>query len=58
MRGCWRSKRGDPLLFLCSVTYLQGGRAVEYYEAKHRGDRTYLEVDLVNTAEPGRKVRE
>ena len=49
-------KRGDPLLFLRSVTYLPGGRAVEYYEAKHRGDRTFLEVDLVKTKVPSRKV--
>jgi len=38
---------GDPLLFLRSVTYVAGGRAIEYYEALHRGDRTVLEVDLV-----------
>lgn len=45
-------KQGDPLLFLRSVTYLPNERAVEYYEAKHRGDRTSLEVDLVKTTEP------
>jgi GntR family transcriptional regulator len=38
---------GDPLLFLRSVTYLPDGRAIEYYEARHRGDRTVLEVELV-----------
>jgi GntR family transcriptional regulator len=38
---------GDPLLFLRSTTHLTDGRAVEYYEAHHRGDRTVLEVDLV-----------
>lgn len=38
---------GDPLLFLRSVTYLADGQAIEYYEARHRGDRTILEVDLV-----------
>jgi GntR family transcriptional regulator len=38
---------GDPLLFLRSVTYLPDGQAIEYYEARHRGDRTILEVDLV-----------
>lgn len=41
---------GDPLLFLRSVTFLANGRAVEYYEAKHRGDRSVLEVDLVRPA--------
>lgn len=45
--------RGDPLLFLRSVTYLHGGRAIEYYEAKHRGDRTSLEVELVKTPDGG-----
>lgn len=45
-------KRGDPLLFIRSVTYLPNGRAVEYYEAKHRGDRTSLEVDLVRSGDP------
>ncbi|MBA2667391.1 MAG: GntR family transcriptional regulator [Trueperaceae bacterium] len=40
-------EEGDPLLFLRSVTFLANGLAVEYYEAKHRGDRTVLEVDLV-----------
>ena len=38
---------GDPLLLLRSVTYLPDGRAIEYYEARHRGDRTVLEVELV-----------
>jgi GntR family transcriptional regulator len=40
-------ERGDPLLYLRSTTHLTDGRAVEYYEAHHRGDRTVLEVDLV-----------
>ena len=40
---------GDPLLYLRSITYLENGRPVEYYEAKHRGDRTILEVELVRT---------
>jgi hypothetical protein len=26
---------------------LADGQAIEYYEARHRGDRTVLEVDLV-----------
>jgi len=38
---------GEPVLFLSSVTYLADGRAIEYYEASHRGDRSVLEVDLV-----------
>ena len=38
---------GDPVLFLRSVTYTADEQAIEYYEARHRGDRTILEVDLV-----------
>ena len=45
---------GEPVLFLNSVTYLPNGRAIEYYEASHRGDRSVLEVDLVREREqPG-----
>jgi GntR family transcriptional regulator len=40
-------EEGEPLLYLRSVTYLADGRAIEYYEASHRGDRTVLEVDLL-----------
>lgn len=40
---------GDPVLFLRSVTYTADDQAIEYYEARHRGDRTVLEVDLVRT---------
>lgn len=39
--------KGDPLLLLRSITYLEGGRPLEYYEAKHRGDRCSFEVELV-----------
>lgn len=42
-------KKGDPLLYLRSVTYLDSGQPIEYYEAKHRGDRSLMEVDLVRT---------
>jgi GntR family transcriptional regulator len=38
---------GDPVLFLRSVTYTADDQAIEYYEARHRGDRTVLAVDLV-----------
>lgn len=40
---------GEPLVYIRSVTYLADGQPVEYYEAKHRGDRTVLEVELVHT---------
>lgn len=40
-------KPGAPLLFIRSFAFLPDGQAIEYYEARHRGDRTLLEVDLV-----------
>lgn len=43
---------GEPVLYLRSVTYLADDRAVEYYEAYHRGDRSVLEVELVRRADP------
>lgn len=39
--------KGAPLVYLRSVTYLAEGRPVEYYEAKHRGDRSRFEVELI-----------
>ncbi|HSW36245.1 MAG TPA: GntR family transcriptional regulator [Candidatus Limnocylindrales bacterium] len=36
-----------PLLFLKSISYLKNGHPVEYFEAKHRGDRSGFEVELV-----------
>lgn len=35
-----RISKGDPLLFLRSITYTEKDIPVEYYEAKHRADRT------------------
>ncbi len=46
----------DPALFLRSVTYLADGRAIEYYEAWHRGDRSVLEVELVRQPSGSRKT--
>lgn len=43
--------KGAPLLYLRSVTYLTDGRPVEYYEAKHRGDRSRFEVELIRLPE-------
>ncbi|MBO8140716.1 MAG: GntR family transcriptional regulator [Firmicutes bacterium] len=42
-------KPGAPLLYLRSITYMPNGQAIEYYEAKHRGDRSMLEVELIRT---------
>lgn len=43
-------RKGAPLVYLRSVTYLAEGRPVEYYEAKHRGDRSRFEVELIRVA--------
>ena len=45
--------RGAPLVYLRSVTYLADGRPVEYYEAKHRGDRSRFEVELIRMSSSG-----
>ena len=40
-------RKGAPLVFLQSVSYLADGRPIEYYLALHRGDRSRFEVELV-----------
>jgi GntR family transcriptional regulator len=42
-----RVRKGAPLVFLQSVSYLEDGRPIEYYLAHHRGDRSRFEVELV-----------
>lgn len=37
-----------PIFLLKSISYLDNGMPVEYYEAKHRGDRIGFEVELIN----------
>lgn len=44
-------KRGSPLVLLRGVVFLEGGRPLEYSEAKHRGDRSQFEVELVRVHE-------
>jgi GntR family transcriptional regulator len=48
-------QRGAPLLLLDSISFSEDGRAVEYYHALHRGDRSRFEVELhkLREAEPG-----
>lgn len=46
---------GAPIVLLKSVSYLRDGRPVEYYEAKHRGDRSQFEVELIRVR-PGEKL--
>ena len=43
---------GAPLLLLKSVSFLKDGTPMEYFEAKHRGDRNGFEVELIRT--PGK----
>jgi GntR family transcriptional regulator len=40
-------KPHSPALLLTSIGYLADGTAVEYFVAKHRGDRTEFEVHLI-----------
>ena len=39
--------RGSALLRIESVSYLDDGRPLEYYEAWHRGDRSKLEIEMI-----------
>src|SRR5581483_4103738 len=39
--------RGAPLLKIDSVSYLADGRALEFYEAWHRADRSRFEIEMV-----------
>lgn len=45
-------EEGDPLILLKSVSYLEDGGPVEYFEAKHRGDRSRFEVELIRRRRP------
>ncbi len=51
-----RVRKGAPLVFLQSISYLADGRPIEFYTALHRGDRSRFEVELmqgVEQREPG-----
>ncbi len=47
---------GAPLVMLNSISYLEGGRPVEYYHAVHRGDRSRFEIQLVRSHDPERAL--
>ncbi len=49
-------KKGDPLLFLRSITYTEGNVPVEYYEAKHRADRTRFITRLFRTLMDSKEI--
>jgi len=50
-------RKGAPLVFLESVSYLADGRPIEFYLALHRGDRSRFEVELVRSREGGESPR-
>lgn len=41
-----RTRVGEPLLVLRSISYTADGRPLEYFVARHRGDRSAFEVHL------------
>jgi len=40
-------RQGSPLMLIESTAYLEDGTPVEYFKARHRGDRTRFEVESV-----------
>jgi GntR family transcriptional regulator len=38
-------KPGSPLMLIESTAYLENGTPIEYFKARHRGDRTRFQVD-------------
>jgi GntR family transcriptional regulator len=51
-------EEGDPIILLKSVSYLENGEPIEYFEAKHRGDRSRFEVELIRRRRPRRPIEE
>jgi len=43
--------KGSPLIYLESVSYLEDGTSIEYFEAWHRGDRCKFAIELVPAEE-------
>lgn len=39
-------EEGDPIVLLRSISYLKDGGPIEYFKARHRGDRSRFEVEL------------
>ena len=52
-----RIRKGAPLVFLQSVSYLADGRPIEFYLAFHRGDRSRFEVELMRGRQPRAEFR-
>ncbi|GAP13143.1 transcriptional regulator, GntR family [Longilinea arvoryzae] len=48
--------KGDPLIKLDSISFLENGTPVEYYHAFHRGDRSRFVVELFRSRETSGKI--
>lgn len=48
--------KGSPLVYLESVSYLENGTPVEYFEAWHRGDRCKFSIELVPAREMKKRI--
>lgn len=44
-------RKGDPLLFISSIIYLEDGTPIEYYQSYYRADRYKFEVELIKLRE-------
>ena len=50
-------REGDPVLVFSGVTYIAGGRPLEYFVGIHRGDRSRFEVELFRPSRGGGDTR-
>ncbi len=48
--------KGDPMIMLDSISFLESGTPVEYYHALHRGDRSRFVVELFRSRETNGKI--
>jgi hypothetical protein len=44
-------KKGEPLLTINSIVYLEDGIPIEYYRSHYRADRYIFEVELIKVKE-------
>jgi len=49
--------KGDPLLFIKSILYLEDGTPIEFYRSHYRGDRYKFEVELIKIKEGDRPIQ-
>jgi len=48
--------RRSPLIYLESVSYLEDGTPIEYFEAWHRGDKCKFAIELVRAEEMKKRI--